>query len=99
MLDNETKAWLQNKIQMEPHWILDVYIPALEKNIERHHSQLHQANRSGTFDEIRLKQGCLDGAAEALALICGLRVSETNTPVAPGLLARILSFGGVNGKV
>ena len=96
MLDRETKSWFVKKVHMDPEWLERVYLPSMEKTLERYHSQLHQACRSGSLEDIRHRQGCLDGAAEALALICGLRSSETGNPTAPGLLARIFSFGGFN---
>ena len=98
LLDKETLDRFLARVQTNPEWLQDTYFPALERLVERYHTQLHQANRAGDLADIKYRQGCLDGAAESLALVIGLRSTETKKPAAPGLLARIYSFGGFNAR-
>ena len=90
-MDSQLKEWFQAKITSNPEYVKMHYFPALERVMDKAKSALHEANRKGTLEDIKLRQGWLDGVQETFDVLKGLHMSETR-PAENGLISRTLDY-------
>lgn len=94
----ETKTWLYERVSRDPRYLVTTVFPHLQALEDRKHAELHQALRENLpFEQVKYRQGALDGVQATLGLLNGLKLSETKKPSEPGLMARILRFGRTDG--
>ena len=91
-LDQQSKEWFCDKVSRSPEYVRERYLPALDANIAKAQVALHEAERKGTFEEIKYSIGRLDGAQEALRLISGLRMSDSEAKQSPSAMSRTLDY-------
>lgn len=83
---------LLKKLQ-DQDWVRSKFVPLLVLLGERCENDLHQTNRTGTFDAIKYRQGWFDGIHTLYSMINGITTSNQEVPSRMGQLASILGLG------
>lgn len=88
MMTQQIKQWFIDKVAQNPEYLQQRYLPALELEVKKAETRLREANRRSDINEIKYRQGWLDGVEKLCTVLDGLKISEGN-PGSPGLMARI----------
>lgn len=95
MINQDQALWIVSHCKLNPEFIINRVVPAMNERISRAERERDRAIREAkTLDQVKYAQGWLDGVHDVtVALFSGMMAAEAKKPIASGLMSRILGDG------